>query len=262
MRRQQHEIMDRRIVEGQLVDVHRKGLVVLYVDAGDASVELAITDAALRMAADFVSKLYVGRGHRYAVRPGGVGTDREGDVDALFAVRQIDRYRHPVLDRRQLGAQQTDELPVGVVDRERPQCHAEHIIFGRHDIDVGVERCRELNDPDRQPIAFRGRRRADRADECERQTKAATSVSRRAPTSLAEHVRNLHLRPPWRLKLPCLGILSRRRRGRIRNTPSCVFAGTKHHARCFWPEARKCTLGLNEPFSVLSHPELPQRIKA
>src|SRR5207245_8609608 len=32
----------------------------------------------------------------------------------------------------------------------------------------------------------------------------------------------------------------RRRRGRIRDTPSCVFAGTKHHARCFWPEARKC----------------------
>src|SRR2546428_9531313 len=62
-----------------------------------------------------------------SIRPGGVGTDREGDVDALFAVRQIDRHRHPVLDRRQLGAQQTDKLPVGIVeDRKSTRLNSSH----------------------------------------------------------------------------------------------------------------------------------------
>src|SRR6266436_4361045 len=41
----------------------------------------------------------------------------------------------------------------------------------------------------------------------------------------------------------------RRRRGRIRDTPSCVFAGTKHHARCYRPEARECHPRIDRAFN-------------
>ncbi len=60
MRRQQNEIVDRGIVEGELVDMHREGLVALNIDTGDPAVELAVADRALRVAANLVSEADIG----------------------------------------------------------------------------------------------------------------------------------------------------------------------------------------------------------
>ncbi len=98
MRRQQHEIVDRRIVERQFVDVQRKGPVVLDVDPGDAAIQLGVADPALRVAADLVSEPHISGRHRNAVRPTRVGADRVGQIDAFLAFRQIDRHREAVAD--------------------------------------------------------------------------------------------------------------------------------------------------------------------
>ena len=167
MRRQQAEVVDAVVVEGDPVDVHDEGLVVDHVDRGDAAVELGVADAALRMAADLVGEQHVVGGHRRAVAPGGVGLDRVGERDAVAAVVLLLDHRLAVLERRQLGAEHADQLPVGVVGGERPLRHAEDVALGRHGIDVRVEGRGELGDPDHQLIP--GGARAARQAEGERQ---------------------------------------------------------------------------------------------
>ncbi len=239
MRRQQHEIVDRSIIEGQLVDMQREGLVVLDVDAGDAAIKLGVADRALRVAADLVGEQHVFRRHRHAVAPLCLGADRVGDIDALLAIGQVDRDRKPIVDRRQFGAQEADQLPIGVVDRERPQRHSEHIAFRRHRIDVRIERRWELGDSDRQRIAFRAcRRRRQQQSDSERRQPMARAPPRQRPACV-ENVNQWHRKCPKRLKTGGPGHIIRYRRGRIRNTESCVFAGTKQRCGCFRPEAHE-----------------------
>ena len=65
-----------------------------------------------------------------------------------------------------------------------------------------------------------------------------------------------------RLKVTDPGHIIRWRRGRIRDTESCVFAGTKYRRGCFRPEVREGRLARASFCSVLFNPELPQRIEA
>ena len=136
MRRQHDEIVDRGIVEGQLADMHREGLGVLRVDAGNAAIQLRVADGALPVAPDLVGEQHVFGRDRDAVAPGRIGLDRIGQIDPLAAVGQIDRSGPAVLDRGKLGAQQADELPVRVVDRERP-----HPPFRARNFSPPLRRC-------------------------------------------------------------------------------------------------------------------------
>ncbi len=104
MRRQHDEVVDRGIVEGQLVEMHREGLVVLRVDSGEPAIQLGIADGALPVAPDLVGEQHVGGRDRDAVTPGRVGSDRVGEIDALTIAGQIDRHGATVLDGGKLGA--------------------------------------------------------------------------------------------------------------------------------------------------------------
>ncbi len=163
MRRQQPEVVDAVVVEGHPVDVHHEGLGVERVDRGDPPVELGIADAAVGMAADLIGEKHVVGGHRGAVAPGRVRPDRVGERDVIAAVVLLLDHGLAVLERRQLGAEHADQLPLGVVGGERPLGHAQDVALGRHGIDVGVEGRGELGDPDHQLVL--GRPRAPRQAE-------------------------------------------------------------------------------------------------
>ena len=195
MGRQQHEILDRRIVEGQFVDVQREGLLILDVDCTDAAIQLGVADPALRVAADFVGEPHIGGRHRHAVCPLRIGTDRVGQIDALLAIRQIDGDCEPIGDRRQFRAQQTGELPFRVVDSERPQGHSEHVALGCHHIDVRVQRRRELGNADRQCLVLRRSRRHRAPPGQQPNQQRDTPVAPRRPV-LAENVHKPHSNHP------------------------------------------------------------------
>ncbi len=165
MGRQQIEIVDALVVAGSLVDMQGEGLVVLHVDRGDALVKLRTGDAGFRMPADLPGEEHVLRRHRRAVAPDRFRPDRVGQRDTVLAVGGFLRHRRALFDIGQFGAQHADQLPVGVVDRERSPRHGQHIALGQHRIDVRVEIAGELADADHQFVAGRRRRRRRRAQQ-------------------------------------------------------------------------------------------------
>ena len=152
----QAEAVDVVVIEGDPVEVQGKGLGVLDVDLEDAPVKLAGGDAAPGMASDLVGEQHVGGADRRLIAPNRARADGVGDGDTLLAVRQILGHGEPVLDRRQLGAEHADQLPVLVVDRERPARHGQHVGLGQHRIDVGMEGRRELGHADDELVLARG----------------------------------------------------------------------------------------------------------
>ena len=203
MRRQQREVVDRGIVEGQLVDMQREGLVVLDVDAGDAAIEFGVADRARRVAADLIGEQHVFGRHRHAVTPLGLGADRISDVDALLAiglaVGKINGNGQAIVDRRQRDAQEADQLPIGVIDGERPQRHPQDIALRRHRIDVRIERGGELGHSDGQRFALGApRRRRQHQGDGERRQPAGAPPPQRP--LFAENVCHLHRKRLKRLK--------------------------------------------------------------
>src|SRR5438445_11877951 len=96
---QQHEVVDSRVVEGQLVEMQREGLVILDGDADDSAIKLAVADGAGRVSSNLIGEQHILGGHRRTVAPARVGADGEGDVDPLLAVGQVDRNSATTFDR-------------------------------------------------------------------------------------------------------------------------------------------------------------------
>ena len=157
------------VVELYAIDVDTVGLGVDHVYGGDDFVGLAVGDAGSRVLAEFPGEDHVVGGDRGAVAPGGVGMDPVGDGDALAAVFAGLGNGAAVPDGRQLGAEHAGQLPIVVVDRDRPQGHGQDVALGQHRIDQGMERRGELRDADSQLAGRRGRARRHRRRDQDRQ---------------------------------------------------------------------------------------------
>ena len=102
--------------------------------------------------ADLPGEGEVLRRHLLAVAPFEVGLELDGDRHALLAVGAILDLGEPVLDGRQLGADQAGILPARVVSRDLAHDEAERVGFDDLGIDIGMQRRGKLRDADGELI--------------------------------------------------------------------------------------------------------------
>ena len=116
------------------------------------------------MPSDLPGKLDIFGRYRLPVAPHGIGPDGVGDGDSLFSFRRFFRRREPVFNGRKLCAQHADQLPILVVGGDGAARHGQHVAFGHHRIDAGMEGGRELCNPDDQFVLGRAGTRRQRHD--------------------------------------------------------------------------------------------------
>ena len=141
---QQHEVVDRRVIEGHPVDMHGEGLVVHHLDIGDPLVELEIRDAAFRMTAGAPCEQDILRRHRPAIAPHGPIREAIGDFHARAAVFPCGPLCQAVIETGQFGAHHAADLPVQPVHRDRAHDEAQQVGLRQHGIDVGMKGMGEL----------------------------------------------------------------------------------------------------------------------
>ena len=158
MGRQQPEIVDGVVVEGQLLVVDRESAVVDDVDLPEPPIHLGIAHTGLGVPSDLPGEHDVLGRHGRSVGPGGVGLDGVGEGHTRLAVGRGLANGLAVLEGRQLGAEHADQFPLLVERRQRPLRQAQHVALRRHRFDVGMEVRGELADADRQVTGPRRRR--------------------------------------------------------------------------------------------------------
>ena len=127
MRGQQFQPADPGEIAGPFVDVQGEGLVVNNVDGRDAFEQFGIAEAAFRMPPGVPCEQHVLHCDRRAVAPDRLRQQRIGDRDAILAIGCFLILRPAVLISRQFRAQQADQLPVRVVNGNRPPGHGQHV---------------------------------------------------------------------------------------------------------------------------------------
>jgi hypothetical protein len=136
------------VVEGHAIDRRREMQVVLDLELQQAIVELGRGDARERVLADLDGECVVLGGDGHAVAPfhrPELEIDLHALLAALFSITgKIDDAGMAVLDGRQLGADQADQLPARVVGGERPCGHVGDQRLGQHRADQRVHGARRL----------------------------------------------------------------------------------------------------------------------
>ena len=121
------------------VEVQHGGPVVHDVDAGGAIPGIGIGKAAVGIAAELPGEGDVACGDGLPVGPGEARLEPDGDRHARLAVRPDLPPGQPIVQRRQVGAEQAGVFPLGVERRDRTD-HERHRV-GANDlrVDVGMQ---------------------------------------------------------------------------------------------------------------------------
>ncbi len=152
------EVIDRLGLADALVPEDCEVPVVPCLDLLHPAVELLVVDACGLIAADLPGEQHVFRGQRYTVAPSGTFANCVVDGEPVLAVRRGPVSDHAVFARWQNLTQQADQIPVCVIDRERPPAHAEDQRQGHMTGEIGMEALGELADADDQFVFGRVRR--------------------------------------------------------------------------------------------------------
>ena len=140
------------------VEMQHHGVLVHHIDAGRARPGMGGDEAALRIVLQLPGEGDVTGGEFRAVAPGEIGLQLDGDREPVPLAPD-----QPVLEIRNVGAEQADHAPVMPEggDRVQPERRriGQHVLPGEHRVHAGGE----LREPDRELIPCRLRRRRRRA---------------------------------------------------------------------------------------------------